>query len=122
MRALHTDSHSQVSLEPFLLQAEQPQLSQPVVIREAFHPLDHFGGLSLYGLHRPMSLSKVSLKSRWMMLVTLPLSTDVTPVTNYHYKQGDERIKSSPAGKDLGVLVYVSLLLVCSCQSALITH
>jgi len=33
-----------VSPEPFLLQAEQPQLSQPVLVGEVFHPLDHFCG------------------------------------------------------------------------------
>ena len=33
-----------VSPEPSLLQAEQPQLSQPVLIREVFQPSDHFCG------------------------------------------------------------------------------
>ncbi|KAK4810922.1 hypothetical protein QYF61_013330 [Mycteria americana] len=33
-----------VSLEPSLLQAEQPQLSQPVLIGEVFQPSDHFCG------------------------------------------------------------------------------
>ena len=36
--------HCQVTSEPSLLQAEQPQLSQPVLIGEVFHPLDHFSG------------------------------------------------------------------------------
>ncbi|KAK4815839.1 hypothetical protein QYF61_008442 [Mycteria americana] len=35
---------NKVSLEPSLLQAEQPQLSQPVFIGEVFHPSDHFCG------------------------------------------------------------------------------
>ncbi|KAM9644853.1 uncharacterized protein ACIBXB_013062 [Morphnus guianensis] len=35
---------SKVSLEPSLLQAEQPQLSQPVLTGEVFHPSDHFCG------------------------------------------------------------------------------
>ena len=33
---------SQVFPEPSLLRTEQPQLSQPVLIGEVFHPLDHF--------------------------------------------------------------------------------
>jgi len=33
-----------VSPQPFLLQAEQPQLSQPFFIGEVFQPLDHFHG------------------------------------------------------------------------------
>ena len=36
---------SKVSLEPSLLQAEQPQLSQPGFTGELFQPLDHFCGL-----------------------------------------------------------------------------
>ncbi|KAK4826321.1 hypothetical protein QYF61_007406 [Mycteria americana] len=36
--------HSKVSLESSLLQAEQPQVSQPVFIGEVFHPSDHFCG------------------------------------------------------------------------------
>ncbi|KAK4815543.1 hypothetical protein QYF61_003235 [Mycteria americana] len=35
---------NEVSLEPCLLQAEQPQLSQPFLIGEVFHPSDHFCG------------------------------------------------------------------------------
>ncbi|KAK4811229.1 hypothetical protein QYF61_022126, partial [Mycteria americana] len=35
---------NKVSLEPSLLQAEQPQLSQPVLIGEVFQPSDHFCG------------------------------------------------------------------------------
>ena len=31
----------EVSLEPCLLYAAQPQLSQPVLVGEVFHPLDH---------------------------------------------------------------------------------
>jgi len=31
-------------MQPSALQAEQPQFSQPVLIREVFHPLDHFCG------------------------------------------------------------------------------
>ena len=34
--------HYQASLEPSLLQAEQPELSQSVCVEEVFHPLDHF--------------------------------------------------------------------------------
>jgi len=34
--------HSQLSLEPSLLQAAQPQLSQSVITGEEFHPSDHF--------------------------------------------------------------------------------
>ena len=33
---------SQVSLEPSLLQAEQPLLFQHVLLGDVFHPLDHF--------------------------------------------------------------------------------
>ena len=33
-----------MSPEPSLLQAEQPQLSQPFLLQEVFHPLDHFYG------------------------------------------------------------------------------
>ena len=36
--------HGQVVLEPSLL---QPLLSQPVLVRDMFHPLDHFCGPSL---------------------------------------------------------------------------
>ena len=35
---------SKVAPEPSLLQAEQPQLSQPVLTGEGFYPLDHFCG------------------------------------------------------------------------------
>ena len=34
----------QVTSEPSLFQAEQPQLSQPVLTGEVFHSLDHFCG------------------------------------------------------------------------------
>jgi len=34
--------HNKVTLEPSLLQAEQPQLSQPFFTGEAFQPSDHF--------------------------------------------------------------------------------
>ncbi|KAK4818643.1 hypothetical protein QYF61_016614 [Mycteria americana] len=37
--------HDKVSLEPSLLQAEHPQLSQPVFIGEVLQPSDHFCGL-----------------------------------------------------------------------------
>ena len=37
----------QMSLKPSLLQAEQPQLSQPVLIGEVFQTLDHFCGSPL---------------------------------------------------------------------------
>ncbi|KAK4826814.1 hypothetical protein QYF61_011622, partial [Mycteria americana] len=37
--------HKKVSPEPSLLQAEQPQLSQPFSIAEGFQPSDHFRGL-----------------------------------------------------------------------------
>ena len=33
-----------MSSEPSLLQADQAQLSQPVLVGEVFHPLDHLGG------------------------------------------------------------------------------
>jgi len=46
-RALHTEDCSHVSLAPSLLQAEQPLLSQPVLIGEVFHPWDHYCGPSL---------------------------------------------------------------------------
>ncbi|KAK4810853.1 LOW QUALITY PROTEIN: hypothetical protein QYF61_008825 [Mycteria americana] len=36
--------HNKVSLEPSLLQAKQPQLSQPFFIGEVFHPSDRFCG------------------------------------------------------------------------------
>ncbi|KAK4818403.1 hypothetical protein QYF61_012324 [Mycteria americana] len=36
--------HNKVSLEPSFLQAEQPQLSQPVLIGEVLQPSDHFCG------------------------------------------------------------------------------
>ncbi|KAK4816284.1 hypothetical protein QYF61_014582 [Mycteria americana] len=36
--------HSKVSLQPPLLQAEQPQLSQPFLIGELFQPSDHLRG------------------------------------------------------------------------------
>jgi len=35
----------QVILEPSLLQAQQPQLFQPVLVGKVFHPLDHFCSL-----------------------------------------------------------------------------
>ncbi|KAK4823100.1 hypothetical protein QYF61_025838 [Mycteria americana] len=35
---------NKVSPEPYLLRAKQPQLSQPVLIGEMFHPSDHFCG------------------------------------------------------------------------------
>jgi len=35
-----------------LLQAEQPQLSQPVLVGEVFHPLDHFCGPPLKALQQ----------------------------------------------------------------------
>ncbi|KAK4806259.1 LOW QUALITY PROTEIN: hypothetical protein QYF61_013403 [Mycteria americana] len=37
-------SHNKFSAEPSLLQAEQPQLSQPFLIGEVFQPSDHFCG------------------------------------------------------------------------------
>ncbi|KAK4829425.1 hypothetical protein QYF61_004300 [Mycteria americana] len=37
-------SCNKVSPEPFILQAEQPQLSQPVLMGEVFQPSDHFCG------------------------------------------------------------------------------
>jgi len=37
--------HKKVSLKPSLLQAEQPQLSQPFLPAEGFQPLDHCWGL-----------------------------------------------------------------------------
>ena len=36
--------------EPSLLQAEESQLSQPALIGEVFHPLDHFCGPPLDAL------------------------------------------------------------------------
>jgi len=36
---------NEVSPQPSLLQAEQPQLSQPVLIGEVLQPSDHFCGL-----------------------------------------------------------------------------
>ncbi|KAK4824741.1 hypothetical protein QYF61_018213 [Mycteria americana] len=38
---------SKVSLQPSRLQAEQPQLSQPVLVGEVLQPSDHFCGLAL---------------------------------------------------------------------------
>jgi len=38
-------------LEPSLLQAEQPQLSQPFLIGKVFQPSDHFCGCPLAPLH-----------------------------------------------------------------------
>ena len=42
----------QVFLEPSLLQAEEPQLSQPILIGEVFHPLDHFSDPPLHALQQ----------------------------------------------------------------------
>ena len=42
----------QVSLEPSLLQAEQPQLSRPVLVGEVFHSLCHFCGPPLDALQQ----------------------------------------------------------------------
>ena len=42
---------NKVSAQPSLLQAEQPQLSQPVLTGEMFHPSDHFCVPPL-GLHQ----------------------------------------------------------------------
>jgi len=44
-----------VSLEPFLLQAEQPQLSRPFLIAEVLQPSDHFCGLLWTRSTRSMS-------------------------------------------------------------------
>ena len=44
--------HYQVTSEPSLLQAEQPQLSQPVLIGEEIHPLYHFCGTPLHVLQQ----------------------------------------------------------------------
>jgi len=41
-----------VSLKPSLLQAEQPQLSQPFHVGEVFHPSNHFCGTSLDSLQQ----------------------------------------------------------------------
>ncbi|NXX41506.1 CASPA protein, partial [Tricholaema leucomelas] len=41
------ESHSKVSLKPSLLQAEEPQLSQPVLIAELLQPSDHLRGSPL---------------------------------------------------------------------------
>ena len=38
---------SQLPLEPSPLQAAQPQLSQPILIGEVFHPLGQFCGIPL---------------------------------------------------------------------------
>ena len=38
------EGHYKVSPEPSVLQAEQPQLFQPFLIAEVFHPSDHFCG------------------------------------------------------------------------------
>ena len=43
---------NKISLEPSLLQANQPQLSQPVLIGEVFHLSDHFCGPNLDPLNR----------------------------------------------------------------------
>ena len=49
--------HSQVTLEPSLFQAEQPQLPQPVLIGEVFHSLDRFcGSIQNTGVSLPTSL------------------------------------------------------------------
>ena len=39
---LDTEGHPQVTSQPSLLHATQPQLSQPALIGEVFHLLDHF--------------------------------------------------------------------------------
>jgi len=46
---------SKVSLEPSLLQAEQPQLSQPFLIQEVFQPSSHFCSLLCTRSNRSMS-------------------------------------------------------------------
>ena len=43
---------NQVTSEPSLLQAEQPQLSQPVLVVDVFHPLSHFCGPPLDALQQ----------------------------------------------------------------------
>ncbi|KAK4826819.1 hypothetical protein QYF61_011627 [Mycteria americana] len=48
--------HKKVSPEPSLLQAEQPQLSQPFSIAEGFQPSDHFRGLLWTRSNRSMSV------------------------------------------------------------------
>ena len=51
-----TGSSSKVTPEPSLLQAEQPQLSQPFLIGEVFQPSDLFRGLLWTCSNRSMSL------------------------------------------------------------------
>jgi len=51
------EGFSKVSPEPSLLQAEQPQLSQPVLTGEVFHPPDHFCGTPLDPLQQPHVLT-----------------------------------------------------------------
>ena len=46
---------NKVFLEPSLLLAEQPQLSQPFLTAEVFHPSDHFCGLLWHHSNRSMS-------------------------------------------------------------------
>ena len=65
-----TGGPNNVSLEPSLLQAEQPQLSQPSLTGEVFQPYDHFCGLLWTRSHRSMSLLCWGLQnwikdSRW---------------------------------------------------------
>jgi len=41
-----------MSLKPSLFQAEQPQLTQPILVEEVFHPLDNFYGPPLNALQQ----------------------------------------------------------------------
>ena len=49
-RCMHFDTFAALWSPCSLLQAEQPQLFQPVLIGSIFHPLDHFCGLLLDAL------------------------------------------------------------------------
>ena len=54
---------NEVFLDPPLFQAEQPQLSQPLVIGEVFHPLDHFCGPPLDPLQQVRVLVLLVLRA-----------------------------------------------------------
>ncbi|NXG92460.1 QSPP protein, partial [Stercorarius parasiticus] len=60
------EGHYKVSLEPSLLQAEQPQLSQPVLIGEVLQPFDHLRGSPLDPFQQK---KKVSFYKRAQILV-----------------------------------------------------
>ena len=60
----------QMTSQPSLLQTEQPHLSQPVLVGEVFHPLDHFGGPPLDMLQQ-ICVSHISSYYIFLLLVNL---------------------------------------------------